>query len=231
MVKSKGSGFTRLRGKSVETSTGIKTKIAKDIEKRADIRRMFIDELGFKEVFGTNNMSPAQLGAIAIELKKHEAKTHTLRDNNVIFSTMHNATAYGAASDMGGGKMALFINPKYHANVGEHRAMLRAEQKAGFKAKTNGTPTKDYTYTARHEYGHLTQFSITNKTGKDAAQIRSEVRAIAAKRYGATKSLDPSRYGGYNKYEYFSESYASMTGGRPNAHGKALKAWMKENGL
>ena len=54
-----------------------------------------------------------------------------------------------------------------------------------------------------------------------------QLRAIAAKRYGATKSLDPSRYGGYNKFEYFSESYASMTGGRPNAHGKALKAWMK----
>ena len=82
-------------------------------------------------------------------------------------------------------------------------------------------------YTARHEFGHPTQFSISNKTGKSASQIRDEVRAIAAMRYGATKSLDPSRYGGYNEIEYFSESYASMTGGRPNAHGKALKAWMK----
>ena len=231
MAKSKASGFARLRGKLVETSTGIKAKIAKDIEKRADIRRMFIDELGFKEVFGTNNIPSAQLGAIAIELKKHEAKTHTLRDNSVVLSTLNERGTKGAATDMGGGKMVLFINPSYHTSVSGARSILRTEQKSGFKTKTNGSVTKDFTYTARHEYGHLTQFSITNKTGKEAAQIRDEVRAIAAKRYGATKSLNPSGYGGYNKYEYFSESYASMTGGRPNAHGKALKAWMKENGL
>ena len=39
----------------------------------------------------------------------------------------------------------------------------------------------------------------------------------------------PSGYGSTNEYEYFAESFASMTGGRPNAHGKALRDWIKKN--
>ena len=35
---------------------------------------MFIDELGFKELYGTDNIPTAQLGALGIQLKKLEHK-------------------------------------------------------------------------------------------------------------------------------------------------------------
>lgn len=71
--------------------------------------------------------------------------------------------------------------------------------------------------------------SYTNSTGKSASQIQDEVQSIAKSKYGAGRSAHPSRYGRTNEYEYFVESFASMTGGRPNAHGKALRDWIKKN--
>ncbi|MDO4854423.1 MAG: hypothetical protein Q4A43_03300, partial [Coriobacteriia bacterium] len=40
--------------------------ISSSVETRSDIRKMFIDELGFKELYGTNSLSTAQLGALGI---------------------------------------------------------------------------------------------------------------------------------------------------------------------
>lgn len=46
--------------------------IPSTVETRSDIRKMFIDELGFRELYGTNALSTAQLGALGIQLKKLE---------------------------------------------------------------------------------------------------------------------------------------------------------------
>lgn len=230
---SKGSGFSGAAGiggrNAYASGGGGQIYIAKQVETRPDIRQLFINELGFKELYGTNDIPTAQLASLAIELKKQERAIHTLRDNEVSLSATSKAGVKGAAADLGNGKMVLFVNPSMHSSVSKYRANLRGEQASQFKTKTNGTPTKDFTYTARHEYGHLTQYSYTNKTGKSASQIRSEVQSIAAKKYGATKSNQPSRYGATNQYEYFAESFASATGGRPNAHGKAMNDWIKKN--
>lgn len=233
MAKSKESGFSSVKaigGKNVyATGSGGRIYVSGKPETRSDIRKLFIGELGFKELYGTNEIPTAQLASLAIELKKHESKVHTLANNNVALAVTHKKGVKGAAANLGGGNMVMFVNPTYHTSVSGARATLRAEQDSKFKTKTNGKVTKDFTYTARHEFGHLTQFSYTEKTGKSASQIRSEVQSIAKKKYGAAKSTQPSRYGATNEYEYFAESYASMTGGKPNAHGKALRDWMKRH--
>ncbi len=56
--------------------------------------------------------------------------------------------------------------------------------------------------------------------------MRSEIRSIAKSKYGAS-SDNPSRYGSTNRRELFAESFASMTGGNPNAYGKAMRDWFK----
>jgi hypothetical protein len=233
MAKSKSSGFSSIKsigGKNVSaTGQGGRIYVSGKPETRSDIRKLFISELGFKELYGTNEIPTAQLASLAIELKKHERKAHTLANNNVVLAATHKKGVKGAAADLGGGNMVMFVNPEYHTSVSGSRKVLKSEQRSLYKTKTNGKVTKDFTYTARHEYGHLTQFSYTNRTGKSASQIRSEVQSIARKKYGARILKNPSRYGAQNEYEYFAESFASMTGGKPNSHGKALRDWLRQH--
>lgn len=197
-------------------------------DNRPDIRKLFIDELGFKDVLGTSGIPTAQLGALAIQLKKSERVYHTLANNEVYFSAINKAGVKGAASQFADGTMALFVNPQYHTSVSGSRKVLQSEQRTKFKTETDGRVTNNFSYTARHEYGHLTEFSIMKRTGKSDNTIRSEVQSIAEKRYGA-KASHPSGYGSTNSKEYFAESFASMTGGKPSAHGKAMKDWLKLN--
>lgn len=221
--------FSASHGGMVQSAGGAgQLYVSKKIETRPDIRQLFINELGFRELYGTEEIPVAQLASLAIELKKDEKYMHTLRDNKVSLSVTHKGGVKGAAANYGDGSMMLFVNPNYHTSVSNSRKILQGEIKSGYKTATNNTPTKNFTYTARHEYGHLTQFSITRKTGKSASQIRSEVQSIAKNKYKA-KSANPSGYGATDQYEYFSESFASMTGGKPNAHGKALRDWLKQN--
>lgn len=233
MAKSKDSAFSSggsIGGKNVyATGDDGRIYISKRPETRLDIRKLFIEELGFKELYGTSEIPTAQLASVAIELKKQEKLLHTLAKNDVILSVTHKSGVKGSAADLGAGAMVMFLNPSYHTNVGYSRSVLRSEQEAKNKTETNKKVTKDFTYTARHEYGYLTQFSYTNSTGKSASQIRDEVQSIAKSKYNAGGSADPSGYGALNAVEYFAESFASMTGGRPNAHGKALRDWIRKN--
>lgn len=202
--------------------------ISGEVETRPDIRQLFINELGFQELYGTESIPTAQLASLAIELKKYEKITHTLQDNKVYFAATNKEDVKGAAGKMRDGSMVMFVNPSYHTSVSSSRKILQSEIKHAFKTETNNTPIKNFTYTARHEYGHLTQYSITDKTGKTASRIRNEVQYIAKNKYKA-KGSNPSTYGAKNEREYFAESFASMTGGKPNAHGKALRDWLKDN--
>ena len=133
--------------------------------------------------------------------------------------------------EMRDGSRVMFINPRAHENVGEFKARLKYEQGIGFKTKTDGKATSQYSYTVRHEYGHLTQYNLRRGArGADAdkadATMRGEIRSIAKRKYGA-RSDSPSDYGSTNRREFFAESFASMTGGRPNAYGKAMADWFK----
>lgn len=199
-------------------------------ETRKDIRTLFIDELGFKDVYGTSNIPTAQLAALGIQLKKSESKLKTLQKNEVYLAAINKPGVKGAAAQMGDGSFAIFINPSEHTSVGGYRKTLRSEQASGYKTKTNNKITNDFSYTARHEYGHLTQYSITKNTGKSASQIRNEVQNISRTKYNGKRST-PSTYGSKNDREYFAESFASMTGGNPNSHGMALSDWLKNRKL
>lgn len=231
MAKSKESGFSSIKsagGKNVSsTGNGGRLYVSSKPETRRDTRKLFIDELGFKELYGTDEIPTAQLASLAIELKKYESKYHTLKNSKVALSVTHKRGVKGAAAELGNGNMLMFVNPQYHTSVSGSRKTMKQEQKSQHKTRTNGKVTKDFTYTDRHEYGHLTQFAYTNRTGKSASQIRSEVQSLARKNHGVKVSRNPSRYGAQNEYEYFAETFASMTGGRPNAHGKALEEWLK----
>lgn len=198
-------------------------------EQRPDIRKLFIDELGFKELYGTGDIPTAQLGAIGNLLKQNERNQRVLANNDVYLSVTNKPGVKGAAMMTRDGSMVLFLNPSAHSNVGSYRQTLRSEQRSGYKTRTDGRITNDFAYTARHEYGHLVQFDATSRTGKSAGQIRKEVQSIAKSKYNASSS-SPSRYGSSNNYEYFAERYASMSSGRPNAHGKAMADWLKRNG-
>lgn len=195
-------------------------------EARQDIRTLFIDELGFRELYGTGSIPTAQLAALGIQLKKSEATYKTLANNKVYLAVTSNPSAKGAAAMMGDGSMVMFLNPKVHSSVSKYRQDLRDQQRSGYKTKTDRRITNDFSYTARHEYGHLTQYSISKRTGKSSEQIQEEIRKIASKNNRKTSS--PSIYGSKNSREYFAESFASMTGGRPNAHGKALSEWFRQ---
>lgn len=63
-------------------------------------------------------------------------------------------------------------------------------------------------------------------SGTSDASMRSEITSIARKKYVA-KSDSPSRYGAKNDREFYAESFASMTGGNPNAYGKAMADWYR----
>lgn len=201
--------------------------VSKRRDMRKDIRQLFVNELGFKDVVGTGDIPVAQLGALGIQLKKLEKQYGVLANGNVILSATSKRGVKGAAAVAADGSMVLFVNPSAHSSVKGYRETLKGEQKSGFKTATDGKITNDFSYTARHEYGHLLQFQTTRNNGKSAGTIRNEVQSIAKRKYGA-KSNNPSRYGAKNEHEYFAESFASMTGGKPNAHGKALSDWLKK---
>lgn len=206
--------------------------ISSAVESRQDIRKMFIDELGFSELYGTNELPTAQLGALGIQLKKLERQYGTINNGKTYLAVTHEAGVRGAAMQMKDGSKVMFVNPSVHENVGTFKKTLASEQKTGFVTKSDGKATSQYSYTVRHEYGHLTQYNLRNgSTRKEAAKadaaMRNEIRSIAKTTYGA-KSDNPSRYGATNRREFFAESFASMTGGKPNAYGKAMRDWFKK---
>lgn len=230
MTKSgKGSGASgrRIGGTNI-TVNGKRIYISAVPESREDIRQLFINELGFKELYGTDSIPTAQLAAVGIELKKLEQQHHTLSNSDAYLITTHKKDTAGFAANLGNGKVVMALNPSSHKRVGSTVEHNKLEQAFGYTSRTNGSVVSNFTYTGRHEYGHLTQYSITNQTGKTASQIRTEVQSIARRKYKATSNV-PSTYGSTNEFEYFAEAFASMTGGAPDAHGLALLEWMGSN--
>ena len=203
--------------------------ISKTPESREDIRELFINRLGFQELYGTDKIGTAQMSVIAQELIKIEQEYHVLRDNKVYLATTSNDGVFGYATKMRDGSYLIALNPKLHNDVGSKVSGQREMARSGFKTKTDGKINSDYSYTIRHEYGHVKQFAVSGKTGKTASQIRTEVQNIARTSYNTKKA--PSRYANHNEYEFFAESFASLTGGRPSGQGKALKKWLKDNSL
>lgn len=233
MAKSKSSpvSWARTHGGVVATSAGPgatgPVSIRGKSEERADIRQLFVNELGFKDIVGTQNTPTAQLAALGIALKKLESEHGVISRGNVTFGVTSNKHAKGMTVVAKDGSMALLINPSIQSSVSGYRKALKSEISSGFKTPTDNRIINDFSYTARHEYGHLMQFQMMNNSGKSASQISTDVRNIAVKQLHA-KNPSPSSYGSYNDYEYFAESFASMTGGLPGLHGQALSIYLNK---
>ena len=221
--------FSMTHGGVAASGGGGTGYIPKTPESREDIRELFINRLGFQELYGTDKIGTAQMSAIAQELTEIEQEYHVLRDNKVYLATTSNAGVYGYAMHMRDGSYLIALNSESHNNVGSKVSRQREMARSGFKTKTDGKINSDYSYTIRHEYGHVKQFAISEKTEKTPFQIRKEVQNIAKTSYNTKKS--PSRYANHDEYEFFAESFASLTGGRPSGQGKALKKWLKDNRL
>ena len=223
--------FSKTHGGIASSSGNMTGYISDKEETRADIRELFIDELGFANLYGTENIPKAQLGALAIELKKYEREFGVINDGKTYLVTINEPGVKGAAAQMMDGSKVLAINPSYHSNVSAANANLKSEQRSGYKTQTNNKVNKQFTYTVRHEYGHLLQYNMRRKIGGTTNQadskMRREISWIAKQEYGA-KGFYPSGYGSTNNREFFAESYASMTGGNPKAYGKALKDWLNK---
>lgn len=203
--------------------------VSGQVETREDIRQLFINELGFTELYGTNAVDTAQLAALGIQLKKLEKQDGVLANNKVYLTITNQEGVKGAAALAKDGSMIMFVNPKLHNSVSGFRQTLKSEQKSGFKTLTDGKITNDFSYTARHEFGHLVQYDHMKTTGKSAKTMRSEIQNIAKTRYNNSQK-HPSKYGSTNEYEFFAEGYASMSGGKPSVLGKATSDWLSVNG-
>lgn len=223
--------FSKTHGGIASSSGNMTGYITDKEETRSDIRKLFVDELGFTNIYGTENMPKAQLGALAIELKKYEREFGVINDGTTYLVTVNDPSIKGAAALMKDGSKMLAINPTYHSSVSGFNSILKSEQQSGYKTKTNNKVNKQFTYTVRHEYGHLLQYNLRQIVGGTTNQadnkMRKEITSIAKQKYGA-KAKNPSGYGSSNAREFFAESFASMTGGNPNAYGKALKDWLNK---
>ena len=66
---------------------------------------------------------------------------------------------------------------------------------------------------------------------RDAVLVLAERRQQKRTRRGLSAVAEyvetdiGSHYGSTDSREFFAESFASMTGGRPNAYGKAMRDW------
>lgn len=207
---------------------------------RADIQKLFIDELGLNSVGGTQKMSQATIGAVGIHLKELEKRYGVIADSSSF--DIVTADGHGFKGAMGydpsTGAQTLYLNPRYLGNVTNYNKKLATEQRYGEKMPTNGTVKSQYNYTVTHEYGHALQNVMylkakaggyTGTEGQYARKVSRDIIKIATTKYnGAQKSI--SSYGATNSAEFFAEAFASANLGKPTAVGKAMNDWLKKNG-
>lgn len=209
-------------------------------DKRADIQKSFVDELGFKAVRGTNRIPTATLNSYAIALKKLEREYGAIAaSENAEFVTGNGpigssaiAAVYFQPSNPKNQFMA--INTNYLGSTSQNLRTVRSGEQKGHFAQTDKKITRQNSYAVTHEYGHMLENALASKSGKGLAsfetQARNEITEIAQKKYGAGNSK-VSGYGTSNAAEFFAESFASLHSGNPNAYGKALGDWLKSNKL
>lgn len=120
------------------------------------------------------------------------------------------------------------LNTKYHFN----KQKIMKTVKKGIKSG-HFMPSKTLSnYVINHEFGHYVENCLMAKTGKSYDAIANGIIKIANERYGMAMSdlsKTISGYGKRNNAEFFAECFANAKGGRPNALGKAMNDYLKEN--
>jgi hypothetical protein len=204
-------------------------------DKREDIRKSFIDELGFKEVAGTNSIPTATLNSYAIALKQLEREYGAIAASKnpkfLTFNSSDGTLAFVARSKADPSDQIMAINTSVLGKTKTNLATQRIGEKTGHSTKTDGKITSRNAYTVTHEYGHMIHNALASKHKMSvenfSEKAKKEIVGIAQKKYGAKGSV--SKYGNTNDREFFAESFASFRSGNPNAYGKAMGDWLKKN--
>lgn len=229
--ESMGGGYERDSGGSLSNLGGAP-------DKRADIQKSFVDELGFSQVLGTNNIPTATLNSYAIALKKLERKYGAI-------AASENPSFVTGNGDGSGTLAAVYSNPNnpaqqfmaINSNVlgSTHRnlASQASSEASGWAAGTDGKITNRNAYTVVHEYGHMLHNAMAAHSGLSSKgftqKAKNEIMKIAKSKYNATGNV--STYGTTNSREFFAEAFASYNSGKPNAYGKAMGDWLEKNKL
>lgn len=206
-----------------------------------DLTNMFT-ELGIKSVKGVDSMTPAIVGAEAIQLRNLEKKykaINTLNRVDVTFTPQRGA--YGSVSHFKyfPNEVTLNLNPSLLGNVSKYVSDQRNSALSGWHTPTDGSTASLARYTVTHEYGHMLHNALYKKAKDNGytgtlnqyiGKTKREINSIAKKKYGATEKA-PSQYGGKNSHEFFAETFANANLGNPNAHGKAMLEWLEKQGF
>lgn len=207
---------------------------------RADIQKLFVDELGMDAVGGTQAMNQATLGAVGIQLKALEARYGVIADSPYFEIVTADGPDFKGALGYNqySGAQTLVLNPSALGNVTKYNKTLSLEQAFNDKMPTDGTVKSQYNYTVTHEYGHALQNVMYRNAvangykgtqGQYARNVSNQIIKIAETKYNATER-SISSYGKTNTAEFFAEAFASANLGKPTAVGKAMNDWLKKNG-
>lgn len=148
--------------------------VSKERDMRKDIRQLFVNELGFKDVVGTGDIPVAQLGALGIQLKKLEKQHGVLANGNVILAATGKNGVKGAAAVAADGSMVLFVNPSAHSSVKGYRETLKGEQKADSRPQPTGrSQTISH---IRRDMDTVTSFNSRLHETAESLQIRYAMR-------------------------------------------------------
>lgn len=200
------------------------------LDARSDVQQSFVNELGFKEVRGTNSIPTATLNSYAIALKGLERKYGAISaSENPIFVTGARGNTFAAVvhNPDNPANQFMVINSKVLGSTKVNLKSQASSERDGWSARTNGKITKRNAYTVTHEYGHMVHNVLVSQSGKSHETISKEVAFIAKSKYNAKGSV--SRYGSRNANEFFAEAFASYNSGSPNAYGKAIGDYLKRN--
>lgn len=233
----RGSSSISTAGKERETGSDLRN-LGGAPDKREDIRKSFIDELGFADVTGTNKIPTATLNSYAIALKSLEQKYGAIANSdNPIFTTGNGsrtlAAVYWNVNNPADQFMA--INTNVLGRTRSNLSTQRESESQGWTVSTNGKITKQNAAVVTHEYGHMLHNAMAAKQGVASrdftAKAQQEITSIATSKYGAGKNTRVSEYGTKNSAEFFAEAFSSYNSGKPNAYGKAMGDWLKKNKL
>lgn len=206
-------------------------------DQRKDINTMFVGELGFKAVQGTNGLDTAVIGSMGVQLNNLERRYGAIgvEPNNMVLQGVANTDFNAAVSR---GNKTLYIDVGNMDSISNIVKGKRNAEKSGWSMPTDGSVKSHARYTITHEYGHILQNSMYSKAVKSgykgtqdefARNASNEIIKIAQTKYGGSQK-DLSTYGAKNTAEFFAESFANANLGNPNALGKAMNDYLKNNG-
>lgn len=240
-----GRGSLSYNGHKIRvTATGKKVSgvmVAPD--NRADIRNK-AQSIGFRDVYNTSSIDSEVMNASLDKLKALEDKYGAIGNStNIVLNGVNSdAFAYVARGGIHGSNVKSQTLNFSLENMGNANDLAGATKKAianGLFSQAKTDRKTLLSYTATHEYGHILEnviYSNSKSSSKKtiasfADSAKKGIENIATKKYGYNKNKPvTSKYSNTNSREFFAEAFANANSGKPNAIGKALNDWVKQQG-